>query len=76
MYKTCNQLCVKPYVKSNKNDMRDAEGIGEAVTRPPRRFVPTKAVDQHDIQALHRVRERLIGARTALVHEVHGLLNA
>ena len=39
---------VKPSVKSNKNDMRDAEGIGEAVTRPPRRFVPTKEVDQHD----------------------------
>ena len=67
---------VKPYVKSNKNDARDAEAIGEAVTRPPRRFVPTKAVDQQDIQALHRVRERLIGARTAWVNEVHGLLNA
>ncbi len=67
---------VTPSVKSNKNDMRDAEGIGEAVTRPPRRFVPTKDVDQPDIQALHRVRERLIGARTALVNEVHGLMNA
>ncbi len=67
---------VTPSVKSNKNDMRDAEGIGEAVTRPTMRFVPTKAVDQQDIQALHRVRERLIGARTALVNEVHGLMNA
>jgi transposase len=66
---------VKPYVKSNKNDMRDAEGIAEAVTRPTMRFVPTKAIEQQDIQALHRVRERLIGARTALVNEVHGLLN-
>jgi transposase len=66
---------VKPYVKSNKNDMRDAEGISEAVTRPTMRFVPTKELDQQDIQALHRVRERLIGARTALVNEVHGLLN-
>jgi transposase len=66
---------VKPSVKSNKNDMRDAEGIGEAVTRPPRRFVPIKELDQQDVQALHRVRERLIGARTALVNEVHGLLN-
>jgi transposase len=66
--------CVKPYVKSNKNDTRDAEGTGEAVTRPTMRFVPTKEVDQQDIQALHRVRERLIGARTALVNEVHGLL--
>ncbi len=66
---------VKPYVKSNKNAMRDAEGMSEAVTRPTMRFVPTKELDQQDIQALHRVRERLIGARTALVHEVHGLLN-
>jgi len=66
---------VKPSVKSNKNDMRDAEGIGEAVTRPTRRFVPIKALDQQDVQALHRVRERLRGARTALGNEVHGLLN-
>src|SRR6266568_5572699 len=67
---------VKPSVKSNKNDRRDAEAIAEAVTRPTLRFVPTKAVDQHDIQALHRVRERLRGARTALVNEIHGLLHA
>lgn len=66
---------VKPYIKSNKNDIRDAEGIGEAVTRPTRRFVPSKEVHQQDIQALHRVRERLIGARKALVNEVHGLMN-
>ena len=68
--------CVKPYVKSHKNDSRDAEAIAEAVTRPTMRFVPTKDVDQQDMQALHRVRERLIGERTALVNEVHGLLNA
>jgi transposase len=66
---------VKPYVKSNKNDMRDAEAIAEAVTRPTMRFVPVKDVDQQDIQALHRVRERLIGERTALINEVHGLMN-
>jgi len=66
---------VKPYVKSNKNDMRDAEAIGEAVTRPTMRFVPTKEVEQQDIQALHRIRERLIGDRTALVNEVHGLMH-
>src|SRR5215510_9716195 len=65
---------VKPYVKSNKNDMRDAEGIGEAVTRPTMRFVPIKDVAQQDLQALHRVRERLMGARTALVNEMRGLL--
>jgi transposase len=65
---------VKPFVKSNKNDMRDAEAIAEAVTRPTMRFVPIKEVDQQDIRALHRVRERLIGARTALINEVHGLM--
>ena len=68
--------CVKPYVTSNKNGSRDAEAIAEAVTRPTRRFVPIKDVDQHDIQALHRVRERLIGERTALVHAVHRLMQA
>src|SRR5216683_289881 len=67
--------CVKPYVKSNTNDSRDAEAIAEAVTRPTMRFVPIKDVDQQDIQALHRVRERLISERTALVNEVHGLMH-
>jgi transposase len=66
---------VKPYVKSNKNDMRDAEAIAEAVTRPTMRFVPPKAIGKQDIQSLHRVRERLIGARTALINAVHGLMN-
>jgi len=66
---------VKPYVKSNKNDMRDAEGIAEAVTRPTMRFVPIKDIDQQDLQALHRIRDRLMSARTALVNEVHGLLH-
>jgi transposase len=66
---------VKPYVKSNKNDMRDAEAIAEAVMRPTMRFVPIKDVDQQDLQALHRVRERLIGERTALINEVHGLMH-
>ena len=64
----------KPYVKSNKNDMRDAEAIAEAVTRPTMRFVPPKAIEQQDIQALPG-RERLIGARTALINEVHGLMH-
>src|SRR5262245_35756510 len=66
---------VKPYVKSNKNDSRDAEAIAEAVTRPTMRFVPIKDVDQQDIQAFYRVRERLIGERTALINEVHGLMH-
>src|SRR5919198_2565771 len=58
---------VKPYVKSPKNDARDAEAICEAVTRPTMRFVSIKQVEQQDLQALHRVRARLIKARTALV---------
>jgi transposase len=66
---------VKAYVKSPKNDARDAEAICEAVTRPTMRFVPIKRVDQQDLQALHRIRERLITARTALVNEIRGLLN-
>jgi transposase len=66
---------VKAYVKSNKNDTRDAEAIAEAVTRPTMRFVPIKDVEQQDIEALHRIGERLIGERTALVNEVHGLMN-
>jgi transposase len=64
---------VKPYVKTNKNDMRDAEAIAEAVTRPSMRFVPIKTVEQQDVQALHRVRERLMGARTGLINEMRGL---
>ena len=68
--------CVKPYVKSNKHDRRDAEAIAAAVPRPTRRFVPATDVDQQDMQALHRGRERLRGERTALVHAVHGWLHA
>jgi transposase len=67
--------CVKPDVKSHKNESRDAEASAAAVTRPPRRLVPTEEVAQQDMQALHRVRERLIGARTALGNAVHGLLH-
>jgi len=65
---------VTPYRKANKNDMRDAEAIAEAVTRPTMRFVPVKSVAQQDLQALHRVRERLMKARTALINETRGLL--
>jgi len=65
---------VRPYVKNQKNDANDAEGICEAVSRPHMRFVPMKSVDQQDIQALHRIRERQIKARTALVNQIRGLL--
>jgi transposase len=56
---------VRAYVKSPKHDTRDAEAICEAVTRPTRRFVSIKQLAQQDLQALHRVRARLIKARTA-----------
>jgi transposase len=65
---------VKPYVKGNKNDYNDAEAIAEAVQRPTMRFVPIKSVEQQDIQNLHRQRERINKARTALVNQVRGLL--
>lgn len=65
---------VKPYIKGSKNDRRDAEAICEAVSRPSMRFVPVKTVEQQDLQALHRVRARLITARTALVNQIRGLL--
>jgi transposase len=66
---------VKPYVNANKNDMRDAEAMAEAVTRPTMRFVPIKSVEQQDVHALHRVRARLMKARTALMNETRGLLH-
>ncbi len=65
---------VKPYVKSNKNDVADAEAICEAVGRPNMRFVPIKTIEQQDIQSLHRIRERLVKTRTALANEIRGLL--
>src|SRR5271155_5472710 len=55
---------VKPFVKSNKNDFIDAEAIAEAVDRENMRFVPIKTDDQLDLQALHRVRDRLMARRT------------
>src|SRR5215813_5558537 len=64
---------VKPYVKSHKNDPADAEAICEAVTRPTMRFVPIKEVEQQALQSLHRARERVVKARTALVNEIRGL---
>jgi len=65
---------VKPFVKTNKNDYIDAEAIAEAVGRQNMRFVPIKTDDQLDLQALHRVRERLIKRRTALINQLRGFL--
>jgi transposase len=65
---------VKPYVKTNKNDARDAEAICEAVQRPTMRFVPVKSVEQQDVLVLHRARQGLVKARTAQVNQIRGLL--
>lgn len=58
---------VKPYVKSNKNDIIDAEAIAEAVSRPTMRFVQVRSPEQIDLQALHRVRDRLVAQRTRVI---------
>jgi transposase len=65
---------VKPYVKTNKSDYIDAEAIAEAVGRPTMRFVPIKSDDQLDMQSLHRVRERWVMRRTAVINQIRGLL--
>src|SRR6476646_3004011 len=65
---------VKPYRKSNKNDFLDAEAIAEAVTKENMRFVPIKTEEQLDVQAMHRVRDRLVQRRTALINEIRGFL--
>jgi transposase len=65
---------VKPFVKTNKNDYMDAEAIAEAVQRARMRFVPIKTEEQLDLQALHRVRERWVMRRTAVVNQARSLL--
>ena len=56
---------VRPYSKGQKNDFNDAEAIAEAVQRPTMKFVATKTAEQLDLQALHRVRERLVSSAPA-----------
>src|SRR4029450_6909663 len=65
---------VRPYVKTNKNDARDAEAICEAVTRPTMRFVPIKTAEQQAILALHRAGEGFVKARTAQANQLRSLL--
>lgn len=65
---------VKPYVKSNKNDSRDAEAIAEAVTRPTMRFVSIKSPERQALQSLHRTRSLLIKHRSALCNHIRGTL--
>lgn len=66
---------VKPFVKSNKNDAADAEAITEAAQRPQMRFVAVKSSFHQNIQALHRIRSRIVRNRVALTNEIHGLLH-
>src|SRR5213592_4736492 len=65
---------VRPYSKGQKNDFRDAEAIAEAVQRPTMKVVATKTADQLDLQALHRMRERLVGQRTGVINQIRAFL--
>lgn len=65
---------VKPCLKSQKYGLNDAEAIAEAVSRPTMRFVALKSNDQIDLQAVHRIRERLIGERTAVINQIRAFL--
>src|SRR2546423_12625318 len=65
---------VRPYAKGQKNDFNDAEAIAEAVQRPTMKFVATKTADQLDLQALHRVRERLVSPRPGLINQIRAFL--
>lgn len=65
---------VKPFVKTNKNDRNDAHAICEAARRPEMHFVPVKTIEQQAVLSLHRIREMLIGQRTATINQIRGLL--
>ena len=65
---------IKPYLKSQKNDFNDAEAIAEAVSRPTMRFVAVKSNEQLDLQAVHRIRERLVNERTAVINQIRAFL--
>jgi len=64
----------KPFRQGHKNDFRDAHAVAEAVQRPTTRFVPAKSNEQLDLQALHRVRSRLVSERTAVINQIRGFL--
>jgi transposase len=65
---------IKPYVQGQKNDFNDAAAIAEAATRPTMRFVTIKSNEQLDMQAVHRIRDRLIGQRTAVINQIRAFL--
>src|ERR1700720_4409207 len=67
-------IYVKPFVKGQKNDYNDAEGIAEASLRPNLRTVREKTQDQLDLQACHRVRSRLVSRRTATINQIRAFL--
>ena len=67
-------IYVKPFNKGQKNDYNDAEAIAEAALRPNLRAVPEKNQDQLDLQALHRVRSRLVSRRTATINQIRAFL--
>jgi transposase len=69
----CNHVC-KAVRQGHKNDFRDAHAVAEAVQRPTTRFVPAKTDEQLDLQALHRVRSRLVSERTAVINQIRGFL--
>src|ERR1700680_983512 len=64
----------KPFRQGHKNDFRDAHAAAEAVQGPTTRFVPAKTNEQLDLQALHRVRSRLVSERTAVINQIRGYL--
>jgi len=66
---------VKPYVKTNKHDVADAEAICEAVGRPNMRFVAVKTPDQQSVLAIHRARQGFVKQRTAQANQIRGLLS-
>jgi transposase len=72
--KQVQAIYAKPFRQGQKNDFRDAFAVAEAVQRPTTRFVPVKTVEQLDLQALHRVRSRLVGQRTAIINQIRGFL--
>jgi transposase len=65
---------VKPFVKTNKTDANDAEAIVIAARQPEMRFVPINSEADQDIQSIHRMRDRLVGEKTALINQARGLL--
>jgi transposase len=65
---------VRPYSKGQKNDFNDAEAIAEAVQRPTMKFVATKTAERLDLQALHRVRDRLVSQRTGIINQIRAFM--